>query len=101
MKTYVDNMSSSEGAPRKKARIVSYSESAGNVGNTEVIGFMTFTCSERKLLDLYCRRGWSAAEGNEVLQLLRDPNFKPKLQRPGSKNILVSSQNFISGNTYR
>ena len=65
-----------ERAPRKKARFVSYSESAGNVGNEESTSFSEFTYAERKLLDLYCRKGWSAAEGEEVLQLLRDPKFK-------------------------
>ena len=99
MKNYVDNMPPRpEGAPRKKARIVSYSESAGNVGNTEVIGFMTFTYSERKLLDLYCRRGWSAAEGNEVLQLLRDPNFKRSdIRNVAFRNLLTRLDRGNSG----
>ena len=76
MKNYVDNMPRPDGAPRKKSRIVSYSESAGNAGNGESISFRAFTYAERKLLGLYCRKGWSAAEGEEVLQLLRDPKFK-------------------------
>ena len=76
MKNYVDNMPLPDGALRKKSCIVSYSESAGNAGNGESISFRAFTYAERKLLGLYCRKGWSAAEGEEVLQLLRDPKFK-------------------------
>jgi hypothetical protein len=78
MQKYVEEMPRTQGALRKKARIVTYSESAGIVRKTERIGLNTlaFTVSERMLLNLFCKRGWSVAEGEEVLQLLRDPNFK-------------------------
>jgi len=47
MKTYVDNTPRPMGAPRKKASIVSYLESAGLVGNTESISLKTLTSSEQ------------------------------------------------------
>jgi hypothetical protein len=47
MKTYVDSTPRPVGAPRKKASIVSYLESAGLVGNTESISLKTLTSSEQ------------------------------------------------------
>ena len=49
-----------------------------------------FTYAERKLLDLYCRKGWSAAEGEEVLQLLRDPMFRASdIKSVAFRNLLT------------
>ena len=91
MKSYVDSMGPRpEGASRKKARKVSYSESTGDVGNGKSIGLSEFTYAERKLLDLYCRKGWSAAEGEEVLQLLRDPMFRASdIKSVAFRNLLT------------
>ena len=50
MQKYVEEMPRPQGAPRKRARIVTYSESAGIVRNTETIGLKTFTSSERYVL---------------------------------------------------
>ena len=50
MQKYVEDMPRPQGAPRKRARIVTYSESAGIVRNTEPIGLNTFTISERYVL---------------------------------------------------
>ena len=90
MQKYVEEMPRPEGAPRKRARIVTYSESARIVTNTKLIGLKTFKISERMLLDLYCKRGWPAAEGEEVLQLLRDPNFKvAEIRSVAFRNLLA------------
>ena len=91
MKSYVDSMGPRpEGALRKKARKVSYSESTGDVGNGKSIGLSELTYAERKLLDLYCRKGWSAAEGEEVLQLLRDPMFRASdIKSVAFRNLLT------------
>ena len=50
MQKYVEEMPRPQGAPRKRARIVTYSESAGIVRKTERIGLNTFTISERYVL---------------------------------------------------
>ncbi len=50
MQKYVEDMPRPQGAPRKLARIVSYSESAGIVRNTDPIGLKTFASSERYVL---------------------------------------------------
>ena len=50
MQKYVEEMPRPQGAPRKRARIVTYSESAGIVRNTEPIGLKTFTSSELYVL---------------------------------------------------
>ena len=50
MQKNVEEMPRPQGAPRKRARIVTYSESAGIVRNTEPIGLNTFTISERYVL---------------------------------------------------
>ena len=90
MQKYIEDMPCRQGAPRKRARIVTYSESASIVTNTKLIGLKTFTISERMLLDLYCKRGWSVAEGEEVLQLLRDPNFKvAEIRSVAFRNLLA------------
>ena len=47
MKNYFDNMPRTVRAQSKKARFVSYLESAGLVGNTESISLKTFTSSEQ------------------------------------------------------
>ena len=90
MQKYLEDMPCRQSAPRKRARIVTYSESASIVTNTKLIGLKTFTISERMLLDLYCKRGWSVAEGEEVLQLLRDPNFKvAEIRSVAFRNLLA------------
>ena len=48
MKNYFDNMPRTVRAQSKKARFVSYLESAGLVGNTESISLKTFTSSEQE-----------------------------------------------------
>ena len=50
MQTNVEEMPRPHGAPKRRARIVTYSESAGIVRNTEPIGLNTFTISERYVL---------------------------------------------------
>ncbi len=88
LRRHVQGMKSHERTRKhKRARNVTYDM---NPGCNPRDKRRNFTATETRLLDLAIKRGWSTAEGEEVLSFLRSPSFNASDIRCTSfRNLLL------------